>query len=71
MYKLLILISFTFVSLHVLGQNDSAVSMKKHKIIFQMASKDTSDHSSLMRQLINLKKLAPKSQLEVVIGPPN
>ena len=39
--------------------------IKKHKIIFQLVSQDTSDHSTLI-QLTNLKKLAPKSQIEVV-----
>ncbi|MEZ4910259.1 MAG: DsrE family protein [Saprospiraceae bacterium] len=70
MYKILLFIAFSLVSTFIIGQGNAVVSNKKHKIIFQMASKDTTDHSALIRQLNNLKKLAPKSQLEVVCHGP-
>jgi len=43
---------------------------KNHKIVFQMVSKDTTDHSALMRQLGNILKLAPGTKLEVVCHGP-
>ncbi|MGB4959285.1 MAG: DsrE family protein [Saprospiraceae bacterium] len=44
--------------------------MKTHKIVFQMVSKDTSDHSAMIRQLYNIHKLAPGTKLEVVCHGP-
>lgn len=43
---------------------------KTHKIVFQMVSKDTTDHNALMRQLSNIQKLAPGTKLEVVCHGP-
>ncbi len=43
---------------------------KTHKIVFQMVSKDTTDHNALMRQLNNILKLSPGTKLEVVCHGP-
>lgn len=43
---------------------------KTYKIVFQMVSKDTADHSALVRQLNNIQKLAPGTKLEVVCHGP-
>ncbi|MCB0660450.1 MAG: DsrE family protein [Saprospiraceae bacterium] len=70
MYKYILIIAMLFGVFHSYGQANGAISNKKHKIIFQLVSQDTSDHSTLIRQLTNLKKLAPKSQIEVVCHGP-
>ncbi|MBK8627458.1 MAG: DsrE family protein [Saprospiraceae bacterium] len=43
---------------------------KPYKIVFQMVSKDTTDHNAMVRQLFNIQKLAPGSKLEVVCHGP-
>jgi intracellular sulfur oxidation DsrE/DsrF family protein len=48
----------------------NAKKPKTHKIIFQMVSKDTADHSAMVRQLYNLQRLAPGTKLEVVCHGP-
>ncbi|MBC7884085.1 MAG: DsrE family protein [Saprospiraceae bacterium] len=56
---------------HLSGQIKSGVTkVKTHKIIFQMVSKDTADHTTLMRQIDNIVTLEPKSKLEVVCHGP-
>ena len=37
-----------------------------HKIVFDLASADTSDHSSVLRQFNNVLREAPDTELEVV-----
>lgn len=41
-----------------------------HKIVFQMVSKDTSDHNALVRQINNILKLEPEASVEVVCHGP-
>lgn len=48
------------------GQAGSAISNKKYKIIFQLASGDTTVHRSTIKQLFNVLAASPKSTLEVV-----
>jgi len=55
------------------GQTKVKSSVKKtktHKIVFQMVSKDTADHNALVRQLFNIRNLAPTTKLEVVCHGP-
>ena len=62
-----ILLSVGTLSAQSKGKSAKA---KTHKIVFQMVSKDTSDHNALMRQLSNIQKLAPGTKLEVVCHGP-
>lgn len=39
---------------------------KKYKIVFDMASSDTADHSSIIKQVNNVLKNAPGSSIEIV-----
>lgn len=66
------LLSFVFLS-SLNAQNKGKVNGKKShvsKIVFQMVSKDTSDHNAMVRQLFNIKKLRPNTLLEVVCHGP-
>ncbi|HNE29778.1 MAG TPA: DsrE family protein [Saprospiraceae bacterium] len=42
------------------------VSLKKHKVVFQLTSNDTLVHKSLIKQLHNFLNAAPNAHLEVV-----
>jgi len=39
---------------------------EKHKIVFDLNSKDTSVHSTVLRQFTNILKAAPDAELELV-----
>lgn len=43
-----------------------AAQTTHHKIVFDLASADTSDHSSVLRQFNNVLREAPDTELEVV-----
>lgn len=69
----LILLStlMTFGSLTAQSKGKSSPKKaKSHKIVFQMVSKDTTDHNAMVRQLSNIQKLAPGTKLEVVCHGP-
>ena len=74
MKTLLVLIFGLLLSNGVMmAQAKSKIETKKaktHKIIFQMVSKDTADHSALVRQIFNIQKLAPGTKIEVVCHGP-
>ncbi|MCU0392101.1 MAG: DsrE family protein [Thermoflexibacter sp.] len=46
--------------------NAQVVSNKKHKIVLQLVSGDTAIYRMLIRQLGNIKKVAPNAVVEVV-----
>ena len=41
-----------------------------HKIVFQMTTSDTLAHKALMKQLENIKSVAPETEIEVVCHGP-
>jgi intracellular sulfur oxidation DsrE/DsrF family protein len=43
-----------------------AASAQSHKIVFDLSSEDTADHSTVLRQFNNVLKAAPDTELEVV-----
>ena len=51
----------------VYGQSPST---PKHRIVFQMVSRDTADHNALVRQISNILKLEPAASVEVVCHGP-
>jgi intracellular sulfur oxidation DsrE/DsrF family protein len=65
------IVSFIFflilTSSVVYGQSSSP---SKHRIVFQMVSKDTADHNALVRQISNILKLEPAANVEVVCHGP-
>lgn len=70
---LIILSALLFSFSGLIGQTKVKSPVKKaitHKIVFQMVSKDTADHNALVRQLFNIRKLAPNTKLEVVCHGP-
>lgn len=72
MRTFIIFILGILLSIGTLSAQSKAKSSKakNHKIVFQMVSKDTTDHSALMRQLSNILNLAPGTKLEVVCHGP-
>lgn len=61
MKKLTFLFAFLVISQLAFSQE------KVHKIVFQLATGDTLMHQGLVRQLNNVKKHWPTSQIEVVV----
>jgi intracellular sulfur oxidation DsrE/DsrF family protein len=56
-----------FSAMVVYGQSPST---PKHRIVFQMVSKDSADHNALVRQISNILKLEPAASVEVVCHGP-
>ena len=54
---------FLLLSMLIAG---SALNAQHHKIVYDLSSADTSDHSTVLRQFNNILKEAPDAQLEVV-----
>ncbi len=50
--------------------NGQANDNAKHRIVFQMVSKDTADHNALVRQINHILKLEPAASVEVVCHGP-
>jgi len=44
----------------------SILNAQQHKIVYDLSSADTSDHSTVLRQFNNVLKEAPTTELEVV-----
>ena len=61
MKKLLICL---FASLLIYGT--SSAQQKQHKVVFDITSSDTSDHSTVLRQINNVLKDAPGTKIELV-----
>lgn len=57
---------FLFFFLPFTASKAQIVSTKKHKIVMQLVSNDTSVYRMLIRQLGNIKKAAPNARVEVV-----
>jgi hypothetical protein len=55
-----------FLSALVIFNTNSIAQKKQHKIVFDMAGSDTADHSAVIRQVNNILKVLPKTQVEVV-----
>lgn len=51
---------------------DAPVEVTKtiHKIVFQLTTSDTLAHKALMKQLVNIKTVAPDTKIEVVCHGP-
>ena len=64
------LVMFFSISVLHAQKLEKTNAAKKYKIVFQMVSKDTSDHSALIRQINNIIKLEPKTKIEVVCHGP-
>lgn len=61
MKNILVLISVALLlSTNIIAQK------KQHKIIFDISSSDTADHSTVIRQVNNILKQAPDTKIEVV-----
>lgn len=60
MYKL-----FLFAALLIAAFNLNAQS-ERHKIVFDLNSRDTAAHSTVLRQFTNVLKAAPDTELELV-----
>jgi len=56
---------FLSIALLIAATNLNAQS-EKHKIVFDLNSKDTSVHSTVLRQFTNILKAAPDAELELV-----
>jgi intracellular sulfur oxidation DsrE/DsrF family protein len=50
----------------VIFNTNSIAQKKQHKIVFDMAGSDTSDHSAVIRQVNNILKNSPQTKVEVV-----
>jgi intracellular sulfur oxidation DsrE/DsrF family protein len=48
----------------------SQTEKSHHKIVFQMTTADTMAHKALMKQLGNIKSVAPETEIEVVCHGP-
>lgn len=47
-----------------------ATPKSEHKIVFQLTTSDTLAHKALMKQLTNIKSVAPETEIEVVCHGP-
>lgn len=62
-----LLLCLGFSAVFVFGQSSGT---SKHRIVFQMVSKDTADHNALVRQISNILQLEPAASVEVVCHGP-
>lgn len=70
---MMIILAILFSLSGLSAQHKNKVKVRKaqvHKIVFQMVSKDTADHNAMVRQIFNIQKLAPGSNIEVVCHGP-
>jgi uncharacterized protein len=58
--------SLCIVLMSAIHQHTDTISKKRHRIVFQMATADTTAYRALARQLNNVLVAAPDAQLEVV-----
>jgi len=61
---------FLFLGVSAVVVYGQSPSTPKHRIVFQMVSKDTADHNALVRQISNILKLEPAASVEVVCHGP-
>lgn len=54
------------LSVSLLLSTNIIAQKKQHKIIFDISSSDTADHSTVFRQVNNVLKQAPDTKIEVV-----
>jgi len=66
----LLLTVFLFVGNADAQSKSKGAKNKPYRIVFQMVSKDTADHNAMVRQLFNIRKLSPSTNLEVVCHGP-
>jgi intracellular sulfur oxidation DsrE/DsrF family protein len=59
-----------FIGLSDISLFGQSPASGKHRIVFQMVSKDTADHNALIRQISNILKLEPAASVEVVCHGP-
>jgi hypothetical protein len=60
----LLIAFFLLTNLAVFGQNSEKT--KEHRIIFQLSTADTMAHKALMKQVKNIKSVAPNTKIDVV-----
>lgn len=68
MKKITFLLAFLVFATAAQAQSDEnvVVSTKKHKMIIQLTSSDTTAQKSLVKQLTNVLRAAPNTRIEVV-----
>ena len=68
MKKTTFLLAFLVFATAAQAQSDEnvVVSTKKHKMIIQLTSSDTTAQKSLVKQLTNILRAAPNTKIEVV-----
>ena len=66
MKNLVLILSVLFVTQISCAQDQ----VKSHKIIFQLSTADTLAHKALMKQLKNIHKVSPTTEMEVVCHGP-
>jgi uncharacterized protein len=64
--KSIVLVLFVLSSAISFSQTENS----HHKIVFQMTTADTMAHKALMKQLGNIKSVAPETEIEVVCHGP-
>jgi len=70
-FMICLAVLFALNGIHAQGKKQGKnQTSNKYKIVFQMVSKDTSDHSALIRQIKNILKLEPTTKVEVVCHGP-
>ncbi len=58
--------SLVLLSAFLLFTTCTSAQEKQHKIVFDMSGSDTADHSLIIRQVNNVLKNSPQTQVEVV-----
>lgn len=57
---------FLLLSFAIFAQNNKEVTKPEHRIIFQLATGDTTAHKQLMKSLNNILSVSPTTQIEIV-----
>ncbi len=57
---------FLFLSFSIFAQNNKEAAKPEHRIIFQLATGDTTAHKQLIKSLNNILTVSPTTQIEIV-----
>lgn len=60
--KYFLLIFLSFIS----SKGETFAQTKQHKVVFELVSADTADHSAVLRQANNVLREAPDTKIEIV-----
>lgn len=66
LFKSLVVLFIIFFNQQVHAQS----STESHKIVFQLITADTTAHKAFMKQLNNIHKISPNSDIQVVVHGP-